>query len=126
MTPLLIAQDTEQCIWEELQEFDDIPDAEKEDTERGLIELMAEAFAATGPAGLEIIQNGKVPRTAGSNNLPVFRRFAAKLAASNADALIWLQKQAQLNKEAKRALETFTRDSETAGESPHQLLRLTT
>jgi serine/threonine protein kinase len=122
ITPLLIAQDTEQCIWEELQEFDDIPDAAKEETEKGLIELMAEAFAATGPAAFEIIRNGKVPRTAGSRNLPVFRRFAAKLAASNADALAWLQSQAPLDREAKKALETVTRDSKTAQELPDKLL----
>ena len=122
ITPLLIAQDTEQCIWEELQEFDDIPDAAKEETEKGLIELMAEAFAATGPAAFEIIRNGKVPRTAGSRNLPVFRRFAAKLAASNADALAWLQSQAPLDREAKKTLETVTRDSKIAQELPDKLL----
>jgi serine/threonine protein kinase len=122
ITPLLIAQDTGECIWEELKEFDDIPDEEKEKTERGLIELMAEAFAATGAAALEIIRNGKVPRMAGSSNLPVFIRFASKLATSNADALTWLQSQAPLDREAKKALETITRDSETSKESPDGLL----
>ena len=35
ITPLLIAQDTERCVWRELREFEQIPDSAEEDTEKG-------------------------------------------------------------------------------------------
>jgi hypothetical protein len=122
ITPLLIAQDTEQCVWRELREFEQIPDSAKDETEKGLIELMAEAFAATGSAGLEILKTGKVPRNTGPSNLPVFRRFAAKLAATNPAALAWLKSEAPRDFDAQRAVESVSRDSEAELESPEKVL----
>lgn len=122
ITPLLIAQDTEQCVWRELREFEQIPDVAKLETEKGLIELMAEAFAATGSAALEILKTGKVPRNTGPSNLPVFRRFAAKLAATNPAALAWLKSESSRDFDAQTALKSVSRDSEAELESPEQLL----
>jgi hypothetical protein len=122
ITPLLIAQDTEQRVWRELREFDQISDFAKDETEKGVIELMAEAFAATGSAGFEILKTGKVPRTTGPNNLPVFRRFAAKLATRDSIALAWLKSQAPRDLDAHRAMESLSRDSEPEQESPENLL----
>lgn len=96
ITPLLIAQDTGNCVWRELKEFDDLPDSEGREIEKGLVELMAAAFAATGLAGLEILKAGKIARLAGPNNLPVFRRFAIKLAQANGDARTWILKQKEM------------------------------
>jgi hypothetical protein len=111
ITPLLIVQDTGCCIWEELTEFDELPAELKAEIERGLVELMAEAFAATGKDALEILKNGKVPLTTGSSNRPVFRRFAAKLAMTHPPAMAWLKIQAQSDKEAKKALEAASRST---------------
>ena len=90
MVALLIAQDTSNCEWRELEEFLALPDLEARATEKGLVELMADAYAATGLPGLRTLQGGKVPRTAGPNKVPVFRRFAAKLALAYPPAKIWL------------------------------------
>lgn len=122
ITPLLIAQDTGQCIWEELPEFEELTEQTKIETEKGLVELMAEAFAATGEAGLEILKTGKVPATSGSANLPVYRRFAAKLAASNPDTLAWLKTRPAWDRESRRALEAVSRNAEEAKQSPVKLL----
>ena len=122
ITPLLIAQDTERCVWRELREFEQIPDSAEEDTEKGLIELMAEAFAATGSAGLEILKTGKVPRNTGPNNLPVFRRFAAKLGLANSAALEWLKSQTPRDFDAQKAIESVSRDPGIDQESPEKSL----
>jgi serine/threonine protein kinase len=123
ITPLLIAQDTEQCVWRELREFQKIPKTAREEMEKGLIELMGEAYAATGAAGLTILKTGKVPRNTGASNLPVFRRFAAKLAASNPEAVLWLKKLAQHDFDAQKALEAVVPDLTAESASPDELLR---
>ena len=70
ITPLLIAEDTHNRVWRELKEFDELPQTAEADVEGGLVELMADAFATTGAAGLEILRVGKVPRFVGPTNLP--------------------------------------------------------
>jgi serine/threonine protein kinase len=122
ITPLLIAQDTGQCVWRELREFQQIPTTAREEMERGLVELMAEAFAATGAAGLEVLRTGKVPRNTGFANLPVFRRFAAKLAAANPEALEWLKSRTAWDSDAEKALETLMREPKPDKTAPDQLL----
>ena len=122
ITPLLIAQDTEQCVWRELREFQKVPKVSRDEMEKGLIELMAEAYAATGAAGLTILKTGKVPRNTGASNLPVFRRFAAKLAASNPEAVVWLKKSAQHDFDAQKALEAVMPDPTADSASPDELL----
>jgi hypothetical protein len=96
-TALLIAEDSQNCIWQELKEFAKVPAGYLEDLERGVIELMADAFAATGDAGLEVLKGGKLKRTAGERALPLFRRFATKLGRRNPQARSWLIKEASLH-----------------------------
>lgn len=122
ITPMLIAEDTQLCVWRELREFQEVPQNEQEAMEKGLIELMAEAFAATGEAGLEILKNDKVPRTTGPSNLLVFRRFAAKLAASHPEALAWLKIQASTDHDVKKALEAIMRTANVDKTSPGEML----
>lgn len=97
ITALLITEDCQNCIWQELPEFENLPATAVDETERGLVELMAEAFAATGVAGLEVFKAGRVQRLAGPRNLPVFRRFAIKSGSVNPEVRAWLLKQAKQN-----------------------------
>ena len=77
----LIVEDTVDHIWEELPEFERIPPGKRDDIERGLLELMAEAFSSMDGEALALFKAGKVPRqSAGDPPLPVYRRFAIKLA----------------------------------------------
>ena len=87
---LLVAEDTSSCAWRGLDEFGRLSDEEARSTEKGLVELMADAFAATGLGGLKILKDGKVARSAGPNDLPIFRRFATKLARTCPEAKAWL------------------------------------
>ncbi len=99
---LLIAQDCEKRVWEQLDEFKKLPQGNVATVEKGLLELLAEAFAATGLGALEILKAGKVPRRVGPHHLAVFRRFAMKAANTTPEIRTWL---------AKRALEN-ARDKE--------------
>ena len=92
---LLIVEDTVDHIWEELQEFERIPQPRRQEVESGLLELMADAFASMGDEALATFKAGKVPRqSSGDSRLPVFRRFALKLASRHAPARDWLLRQA--------------------------------
>jgi hypothetical protein len=122
ITPLLIAQDTEERVWTELREFQKIPKPAREEMEKGLIELMAVAFAATGNAGLQILKNGKVPRHTNGSNLPIFRRFAAKLAALDPQAVTWLKKCAKTDLDAKKALDAVEPETKLDNTSADELL----
>lgn len=94
ITAILIAEDTSKCVWRELKEFEKLSESRAAEIETGLLELMAEAFAPTGLAGLEVLKAGKTAREAGPNSLHVFRRFATKLAKANQEARAWLMEQA--------------------------------
>jgi len=121
ITPLLLKEETEKRVWRALREFQELRTGEVEDAETGLLELMAEAFAATGPGGLKVLQAWDGIAT-GAGNLPIFRRFAAKLAFNNADARAWLATEAPKNREAKKALDSLVGVSDISTDSPDQLL----
>jgi len=98
-TAKLIWEDCQNYIWKELKEFNELPgsasaelvrDSVIRETERGLLELMAEAFAATGIAGLEVLKARKAQRLAGPRLLPVFRRFAIASGIRNPEVRAWL------------------------------------
>jgi hypothetical protein len=92
---LLVAQDTANHIWEELAEFDKVPTQARPELEKGLLELMADAFAAMGDEGLAVLKRDAVPReSTGSSRLRVFRRFAHKLAMSHHPTRDWIKEQA--------------------------------
>jgi hypothetical protein len=94
ITALLIAEECQKCIWEGMPEFRRLRNTAIAEAERGLIELLAEAFAATGLGALEVLKAGKVPRRAGVGQLPVFRRFAIKAAKTTPAIRSWLIQQA--------------------------------
>jgi serine/threonine protein kinase len=121
ITPLLLKEETESRVWRSLTEFQELQVGEADEVEQGLLELMAEAFAATGAGGLKVLKawGETIP---GSGKLPIFRRFAAKLALSNTDARDWLTTQAPVNREAKKALDSLVAVTGISPESPDQLL----
>lgn len=126
MIPLLIWQDAQNYIWEELKEFERLPSGAVDETERGLVELMAEAFAATGIAGLEVLKAGKVPRLAGPRRLPIFRRFATKLGAANAEVCSWLLKEATRcpdDNELQMVARKLGKQKSDGPESPNAILQ---
>jgi hypothetical protein len=94
ITALLIAEESHKCIWEGMVEFRRLRNSAVTYTEKGLIELLAEAFAATGLGALEVLKAGKVPRRTGAAQLPVFRRFAIKAAKATPAVRSWLLQQA--------------------------------
>jgi len=87
---------------------------------------MAEAFAATGAAGVEVLKTGAIQRLAGPRGLPVFRRFATKLGASNPEARSWLVKQASYypeDTELRKVVETLEKQKTDEQDSPDTHLR---
>lgn len=124
-TARLIAEDAQNYVWEDLKEFEKLSEAALDETERGLIELMAEAFAATDAAGLEVLKSGKVQRRAGKRGLPVFRRFAIKLGASNPEARSWLVQEASRNpgdKELQNIVKKLGKQNSDQLDSPDTVL----
>jgi hypothetical protein len=92
---LLIVEDTVDRIWEELPEFERVPAGKRDDIERGLLELMADAFSSMDAEGLGLFKTDKVPRlTNGDPALPIYRRFAIKLATKNPAAREWFLRRA--------------------------------
>ncbi|MEK7993826.1 MAG: protein kinase [Planctomycetota bacterium] len=125
-TARLIWEDAQNSIWEELQEFGTLPSSAVHDTELGLIELMAEAFAVTGADGLEVLKARHTQRLAGPRRLPVFRRFATKLGLSNSEARSWLVREARQHpedRELQRIAEKLGERRVDAPDSPDTLLR---
>jgi hypothetical protein len=97
---LLIVQDTNNHIWEELEEFEKIEPLKRNNLERGLLQLMADAFAEMGIEGLKLFKQGKVPRSSkGRNPLPIFQKFLQKLATNHDETRRWLEEQNMLNPE---------------------------
>jgi hypothetical protein len=92
---LLIVEDTADHIWEELPEFERLPKAKRPEVESGLLELMGDAFASMGEEALNVFKDDNVPRQShGASPLPMFRRFALKLAARHPPTREWLLRQA--------------------------------
>ena len=134
-TALLIWQDSQNCIWEELKDFEELlgkasqgqvtPQQDIDETERGLIELMAEAFATTGVAGLDVLKAHKNERVAGSRRLPIFRRFATKSAQRDTEFRTWLIKEAgehPADRELKRIVEKLGQPKSQDNDNPDRLL----
>jgi hypothetical protein len=92
---LLIVEDTADHIWEELPEFERLAKAQRQEIESGLLELMADAFASMGDEALKVFKDDNVPRQSnGTFPLPLFRRFALKLASKHPATRDWLLRQA--------------------------------
>ncbi len=92
---LLIVEDTVDHIWEELPEFDKVPAGKRDDIERGLLELMADAFSSMDDEALSLFKADEVPRqTSGNPSLPIYRRFAIKLAGKSPAAREWFLRRA--------------------------------
>jgi serine/threonine protein kinase len=92
---LLIVEDTADHIWEELPEFERLAETRRPEVERGLLELMADAFASMGEEALKVFKDDNVPVLSnGASPLPLFRRFALKLASKHPPTREWLLRQA--------------------------------
>jgi len=92
---LLIVEDTADHIWEELPEFERVPKVRRPEVESGLLELMGDAFASMGGEALQVFKDDHVPRHSnGTVPLPLFRRFALKLASKHPPTREWLLRQA--------------------------------
>jgi hypothetical protein len=115
---LLIWGDSQNRIWEELREFEKLPEKAVKKIELGLIELMAEAFAATGPAGLEVLKAKAFQRHVRSERLPVFRRFATKLGLSRPEARSWLVKEGEQRRDDKELQKVVAKLEESKGDGP--------
>jgi len=135
-TARLIWEDCQSYIWEELKEFNRIPgrisfdpvfrDSATSETERGLLELLAEAFASTGSSGLEILKSHKAQRLAGKRKLPIFRRFAVKSAGSNPEVRAWVLGEAKKypdDQDFQRIAEKLAKKLPNGDDDPGSLLR---
>jgi hypothetical protein len=82
--------------WKELREYDSVPAPERERLDRGVLELLADAFASMGEAAFQLARTNRVRRfTDGDPGLPLFSRFVRKLARSYEPAKQWLLDQVE-------------------------------
>lgn len=99
---LLVVQDASTQIWEELPEFERVPQARRAATENGLLQLLADAFGSMEADALELLQDGRVPSTAvtaAGTTLRLKRVFARHLGNRYAPAKAWLQEALASNPE---------------------------
>lgn len=87
----LILEDTEVRIWEELPEYDSLGDPVKEEIDKGLLQLFADAFASLGEEALEITKKG-LPSKCKLGKLRIASTFTARLALKYPPARAWLFK----------------------------------
>jgi serine/threonine protein kinase len=93
---LLVVEDTAGRIWEELVEFERVPADKREKIERGLLQLMSDAFGAMGGEALDLLKANRVPRVLeGQILLRPWRVFARKLGNQYAPARSWLESESR-------------------------------
>lgn len=85
----LILEDTECRIWEELREYELLEDAVKEEYDRGLSQLLADAFASLGEEAFNMVKEG-LPLKCSAGKLRIASLFTGKLALQYPPARIWL------------------------------------
>ena len=90
-----IVDDTKMRIWEDLREYEMLNKSLKEVVDRGLLELLADAFASLGAEALDIIEKHKLPNKCENNKLPIASVFIGKLAQNYLPARQWLFKKLQ-------------------------------
>jgi hypothetical protein len=89
---LLVAQDTTARIWEELPEFDRLPAEKRDEVEKGLLQLMADAFGGMGEEALGLLKSNRVPRKVeGRTLIRPWRAFARELARHYPPAKSWIE-----------------------------------
>ena len=113
-------------LWTELADFSQLPSGAQTEVEGGLIELLADAFAATADAGLRVMKSSKQQWPPAVNNLPFFRRFAVKAGRKNTEVRTWLLAEAKRSPEdkmLKRIAEQLTPQLREKPDNPKALLR---
>ena len=77
--------------WKELREYEGVSPADYERVDRGVLELVGDAFASMGDAAFQLVRANRVGRfTDGDPGLPLLRRFVRKLARRYEPAKRWL------------------------------------
>jgi serine/threonine protein kinase len=135
-TANVIWEECHKPVWRGLKEFHELsgrarndPGVRKrvmEETEKGLIELMADAFAATGTSGLDVLKGRKAEWLEEPWELPVFRRFAVKSGTENPEVRAWLISQASRfpeDRDLQRIVEKLAESKKEKSDSPDTLLR---
>jgi hypothetical protein len=87
--------------WTELADFEQLPTSAQPEIESGLIELLADAFAATSDSGLHVLKASKNQWHSGVSKLPMFRRFAVKAGRRSTEVRTWLLAEAKRSSEDK-------------------------
>lgn len=85
----LIIEDTECRIWEELREYESLDDSVKDDYDKGLIQLLADAFASLGEEAFNMVKEG-LPSKCSAGKLKIASLFIGKLALQYPPARTWL------------------------------------
>jgi hypothetical protein len=89
---LLVVQDTTARIWDELPEFERLPPGKRDEIEKGLLQLMADAFGGMGEEALGLLRTNRVPRKVdGPTLIRPWRAFARELARRYPPARSWIQ-----------------------------------
>jgi serine/threonine protein kinase len=114
-------------IWRLLREFEAIPLSTRQECEGGLVELFADAFAATGGSCLAVLRMRKgAQRSIDPNGLQIFRRFAVKAGRSDPEVRDWVIKEATRfpeDRELQFAAEKLAQRKKPRQADPAELLK---
>jgi hypothetical protein len=89
-TAQIIWDSCRDCVWKDLDEFAQLPAHAQQDIEGGLIEVLADAFAATPDAGFYVLRLFRLQRHSEVQSPRMFRRFAIKAGLKSSDVRAWL------------------------------------
>lgn len=89
-TAQLIWEACRSQVWSDLPDFRSLPEATKPEVEGGLIELFADAFAATPDAGLKQLKKARSQWVPEQTRPPMFRRFSVKSGRQDPAVRAWL------------------------------------
>jgi len=91
---LLIAQDTHQRVWEDLEVYDRVPQQQRDKIDKGLLQLLGDAFASCGDLALDQLKAENVPSLCNREKLHIRSTFAKKLGFTHSDARKWILRNA--------------------------------
>jgi hypothetical protein len=113
-------------IWTQLADFQNLAATAKPEIERGLIELLGDAFAATPDSGLRVLKACKNQWISGINRLPIFLRFAVKSGRQNPDVRAWLMNEGSRSPgdwTLQRIVEALSGQKKVNRDDPRSLLQ---
>lgn len=77
--------------WKDLPEYRAVPQADQQQMDRGVLEVISDAFASMGDAAFELVRSDRLHRrTSGDPALPLFSKFVRKLAKRHEPTKRWL------------------------------------